>query len=522
MKNMKYILGLMIAMPFCAWAADANASDVGATTVPFGRIYDAVTSFTDLYETNFVKLLDNKPTYTLGDVAQACVNFTKYSNGKVNNKTCQDFMRSVIDKSNFIASTTVEDFVVTTTDNTTVFEFDIYASGDFYIDCDVDDTGSQIIKLEPNSHTVKCDYSGKSGQYKIKITGEATGYPDCTERNTKCSAISFWHNTNLHSIQGSLGSVFKTLSNGVQPKFIGTFDGCENLTGPIPQNLFAGISGQPVAHMFDATFLGCKKLDGEIPKGLFGKLSGAPAEDMFRATFQNCSGLEGEIPSGLFGELSGAPAEGMFRATFYGCEKLDGKIPSGLFGKLSGAPAEDMFNATFQNCSGLDGEIPKGLFGKLSDAPAVRMFDGTFYGCENLDGEIPSGLFGKLSGVPAKEMFRSTFNGCKNLDGKIPSGLFGKLSGAPAVRMFAYTFNGCENLDGEIPSGLFGELSGAPAKEMFNYTFKDCTNLSGPLAKSGEQFLHEIWPDASMAHIDGMYIGCTNLEGWSDIPGAWR
>ena len=86
----------MIAMPFCAWAADGNVSDVGEKEVPFGQIYDAVKSFPDLYETNFVKLLADKTTYTLGDVAQACVNFTKYSNGKVDNKKCQDFVREII------------------------------------------------------------------------------------------------------------------------------------------------------------------------------------------------------------------------------------------------------------------------------------------------------------------------------------------------------------------------------------------------------------------------------------------
>ena len=459
MKNMKYILGLMIAMPFCAWAADVNASDVGATTVPFGRIYDAVKSFTDLYETNFVKLLDNKTTYTLGDVAQACVNFTKYSNGRVTVETCQNFMRSVIDKSNFGASQPVEDFVVTTTDNTTAFGFYINASGDFYIDCDVDDTGSQIIELEPNSHTVTCDYSGKPGKYKIKITGDATGYPDCTDRDITCSAISFASNPNLHSIQGSLGSVFPTLSNGVQPKFMGTFDGCTSLTGPIPPNLFAGISGQPVAHMFDRTFSGCTNLNGKIPKGLFAGISGAPAQFMFYGTFDGCSGLT--------------------------------SIPSGLFAGIEGAPAKSMFNSTFKGCAGLDGEIP-------------------------------SGLFGELSGAPAEFMFHSTFEGCSGLDGKIPSGLFGELSGAPAEWMFYATFNGCKNLYGEIPKGLFGELSGDPAEWMFNSTFNGCTNLSGPSAKIGKQYLYEIWPDATYYQVGDMYSGCEHLEDYSDILGTWR
>ena len=377
MKNMKYILGLMIAMPFCAWAEEEPKTNIGKMEVPFGQIYDAVTSFPDLYETNFVKLLADKTTYTLGDVAQACVNFTKYSSGRVTVETCQKFMREIIGTDSEKQSSNMENAVAKIDDNAfyaivegpTTIKFTINAQGEFEVDCGV--VGAQDGKGTITHETVMqsdgaCHYEN-AGKYTMKISGRATGYDD----GESDPVISFEKNSGLVGIGGSLGAVFPTLYDKEgkehQPRFLNTFYGCENLGGNIPENLFKGIKGTPVTRMFAATFSGCKKLDGEIPLGLFGELSGAPAEEMF-----------------------------------------------------------------------------------------------------------------------------------------------------------AFTFNGCKNLKGEIPSGLFGELSGEPAQGMFSYTFKDCTNLSGPLAQSGEQFLHEIWPDASMAHIDGMYIGCTKLEGWSDIPGAWR
>ena len=82
---------------------------------------------------------------------------------------------------------------------------------------------------------------------------------------------------------------------------------------------------------------------------------GAPAQFMFAGTFQGCPNLTGPIPSGLFGAISGAPTVHMFRATFYGCSKLT-SIPAGLFGDISGAPASSMFESTFSGCSSLTGE----------------------------------------------------------------------------------------------------------------------------------------------------------------------
>jgi hypothetical protein len=145
---------------------------------------------------------------------------------------------------------------------------------------------------------------------------------------------------------------------------------------------------------------------------------GAPASYMFSGTFNGCSNLTGPIPSGLFGNLSGAPATGMFRGTFDGCSNLTGPIPSGLFGNISGAPAGFMFYYTFNGCSNLTGPIPVGLFGNISGAPAAYMFRSTFHNCSKLTGSIPSGLFGDISGAPASSMFSATFSGCSKLTGE--------------------------------------------------------------------------------------------------------
>ena len=129
------------------------------------------------------------------------------------------------------------------------------------------------------------------------------------------------------------------------------------MTGEIPADLFAGISGAPAHGMFAGTFYGCSGLTGEIPAGLFGDLSGAPASNMFSATFNGCTGLTGEIPIGLFGDLSGAPAQSMFASTFSGCSGLTGesaRMPDGqyLYDYFNTATSSNV-SRMYTNCTGL-------------------------------------------------------------------------------------------------------------------------------------------------------------------------
>ena len=245
-------------------------------------------------------------------------------------------------------------FIMTTTPDTTEFSFEISAAGKFVIDWG-DGNIEKINKNLTGERTISHSYKN-AAPHEIKLGGKATGY----DGN---AAISFHENTNLAKIDGSLGQIFSTLSDGTQPHFgtpwywHGTFQECTNLTGSIPENLFAGIKGAPARGMFINTIDGCSNLTGSIPEKLFAGVSGAPAEDMFSHTFYGCSGLSGSIPEKLFAGIKGAPARYMLHYTFYGCTGLSGNIPEKLFAGIYGPPASDMFSGTFWNCSGLLGTM---------------------------------------------------------------------------------------------------------------------------------------------------------------------
>lgn len=267
-----------------------------------------------------------------------------------------------------------------------------------------------------------------AGKYEINISGQATGYN--TDVNTP--SVSFSQNKNIAKISGSLGAIFGTLSNGDNPRFKETFYACTNMSGPIPADLFTGITGNPTKRMFTGLFSDCSSLSGEIPADLFSGLTGAVTEYMFQNTFYNCKKLTGGIPSGLF-RVTGTPQIYMFYQTFRGCTGLTGTIGDGLFAGIKGAPAKAMFQDTFSQIlprdggtdMNLTGSIPANLFAGISGAPASLMFFNTFYGCSKLSGTIPGDLFkgikGQLNGTQA---FQYTFEKCAGLTGYIPSELF--------------------------------------------------------------------------------------------------
>ena len=272
-------------------------------------------------------------------------------------------------------------FLITTTQTTSRFSFSISAAGRFTIDWGDGTAPQEIVKTNTTNQTYSHTYM-KSDIYKIGLDGAATGYS--TDINT--AAISFKSNTNLAKIGGSLGAIFSTLDNGNQPRFPFTFMECTSLSGKIPPNLFAGINGAPISHMFLYLFRKDSKLAGEIPANLFAGIKGQPKNYMFESLFYGCSGLTGSIPENLFAGIQGAPATSLFLSTFYGCSGLTGSIPKNLFAGIKGAPAEGMFRATFLNCSGLTGSIPYGLFGNLYGPPITTMFSNTFANCTGLTG----------------------------------------------------------------------------------------------------------------------------------------
>ena len=510
--------------------------------------------------------------YVLGMVDRANARFnieTHYGTGPyatsaaANRTTANRAIEKLVDKPSGYP------FIATTTPDTPDFNFDLSASGTFYVDWG-DGTVDTIEKNDVNKRSFSHTYE-TAGTYVVKLGGRATGYnqdkepvvhptalsddavvygaPD--EDYNYVSVISFAGNEYLAKIEGSLGKIFPTLPGGIQPRFSHTFAHCSNLsgtipgelfsgisgapaagmfyetfseagglTGAIPEKLFAGISGAPAPGMFYKTFYGCTGLTGAIPEKLFAGISGAPAPSMFQETFESCSGLTGAIPEKLFAGISGAPADSMFYRTFGNCKGLTA-IPENLFAGISGAPARNMFGATFYNCDGLTGQIPSGLFGNISGAPASSMFYETFSGCSGLTGQIPTGLFGDISGAPASYMFNGTFYKCKGLTA-IPENLFGNISGAPADYMFNSTFEGCSGLTGEIPLGLLGDISGSAVTQMFYRTFRDCSGLTGPSVRTPDGTpLYQVFPINSYWYIGDMYSGAYNLSDYCEIPSRW-
>lgn len=424
------------------------------------------------------------------------------TSGAVSQNTANNAIKTLIRRS--------YPFTITTT-STNSFSFNISASGLFYIDWGDGTEMQQIVKTDTNTQTISHTYTSTAA-HTIKMGGRATGY-------SAAAAISFAQNTTLAKISGSLGRIFVTQSDGTQPSFSSAFMGCTNLSGSIPAELFAGISGAPRTSMFEDTFNGCVGLTGAIPAGLFSGITGAPATLMFKHTFYGCTGLT-SIPSGLFAGISGTPQSSMFNGTFYGCTGLRGAVPSGLFSGVTGAPAYAMFHETFYGCTGLT-SIPANLFAGVSGAPAGLMFKNTFYGCSHLT-SIPSGLFAGIKGAPASSMFNSTFANCTGLT-SIPSGLFAGVKGAPASAMYYSTFSGCTKLSGQIPVGVFGTLSGSPASLMFKQTFSGCSGLTGPSARNPNgTYLYNVFSSATASHVGSMYYGVKSLSDYSSIPSAWK
>ncbi len=298
--------------------------------------------------------------------------------GAVSKNTADKAIKTLIQKQiEFPFSTTVTIF------SGKKYDFEISAAGTFYIDWGDGSAPEKVVKTDTTKQNFSHTYDA-NGTYTVKLGGRATAY------SVNDAAVSFEEDYDTqdsyyysNAIAGCLGKIFPTLANGSQPLFKNTF----------------------FYHQITS-----------IPDGLFNGVHGAPVADMFAGTFNRCLYLT-EIPAGLFSGISGAPAAGMFAGTFTMCRNLTGSIPSGLFGNISGAPAERMFYETFNGCSGLTGEIPAGLFGNLSGAPAYMMFYNTFNGCSGLTGEIPLGLFGNLSGAPARDMFTTAFKGCSGLTG---------------------------------------------------------------------------------------------------------
>ncbi len=402
-------------------------------------------------------------------------------------------------------------FTITTTNMSanSTFKYWQGASGKFYVDWG-DGTYQTINYTAVIPHTYET-----AGVHTIRFGGRATGY-STSASDTAPNAIGFGirsvykrdATTNagtplfVAGISGSLGDIYPSLPNDNHPRFMSTFNGCTNLTGSIPAELFRGVTGSKTDKdknqaMFTATFQDCSGLTGSIPAGLFGDLDNATtAMGMFQETFMGCSGLTGSIPENLFAGAVGIPRAGLFNAIFRDCSGLTGSIPENLFAGISGDAHADMgssfaisgdttyrdqataaFMNTFGNCPGLTGSIPENLFSGIT-GNAAYLFSGTFYGCSGLTGSIPENLFSGITGSAAF-LFQSTFYKCSGITGSIPENLFRGVTGS-AKALFNGTFNNCTGLSGTIPANLFRGVTGA-AERMFRLTFQGLCRIETPI-----------------------------------------
>ena len=265
-------------------------------------------------------------------------------------------------------------FLLTTTSTTSSFEFDLSASGTFYVDCGDGGTltqsglsvlGGVITRTKASNSILTCTWSD-TGTHTIRFAGTATDYIT----DTLVPVIRFYTGTSessraanavkVASISGSLGQIFPVV-NGKTPKFYQTFHGCSGLTGSIPANLFSGIdtsNATDTRHMFSSTFYGCSGLTGTIPANLFSGIDTSNATNtrgLFNETFVGCSGLT-SVPANLFSGIDTSNATDtsyMFGGTFQACSGLT-SVPANLFSGINTSNATDttyMFAATFNLCS---------------------------------------------------------------------------------------------------------------------------------------------------------------------------
>lgn len=312
------------------------------------------------------------------------------------------------------------------------------------------------------------------------------------------------------------------------------FDGCTKLQGPIPEGLFASVTGKPVQGMFESTFRNCSSLKGSIPEKLFQSVAGDMPNYLFNMTFQGCSSLTGSIPGDLFKTITGQPGIAGFYRLFRGCSGLRGGIPGTLFQNLNGESQDSTFAETFAGMS-IGGKIPATLFQGVTGRPGVSAFWGTFQGT-NFTAPIPEDLFASMSGAPRSNSFRAMFHQSRGTCSNMPAGLFRTIQGEPAPYMFASTFIDCGvnripeglfsgikgppaegmfdstfhwNNIGAIPAGLFAGISGAPAANMFRNTFDSTWGIS----KIGAPLFGDLRGPAASGMFSGTFNGSSAIKG---------
>lgn len=248
-------------------------------------------------------------------------------------------------------------FTVTTTymPADSVFDLSLASAGTFFVnwgDGSYDTIQKPDAVPETYSHTYATD-----GVYDIKIAGKPTEYPEYTDETLQelpDAVISFANNLYVAGISGNLAEVFPTLADGTNPNFYRLFSGCSNLSGAIPETLFAGLYGDAVVAMFAGVFENCAGLT-EIPTYLFAGVT-KPNVGMFTGTFIGCTGITAIPENLLLGlEMPDVPPRGMFMYMFQGSRNLQGQSL-----RLNGdylydlyPDVSDVFNEMYSDATGL-------------------------------------------------------------------------------------------------------------------------------------------------------------------------
>ncbi len=83
------------------------------------------------------------------------------------------------------------------------------------------------------------------------------------------------------------------------PLFYETFQDCENLKGPIPTNLFSGLSGTARTGMFNYMFKNCSSLTGYVPYNLFDGINGMnnQPDSYMNSIFVGASNMDRTCPT---------------------------------------------------------------------------------------------------------------------------------------------------------------------------------------------------------------------------------
>ncbi len=167
--------------------------------------------------------------------------------------------------------------------------FDIAAAGKFVVDWG-DGTSQTIEHNNTDTITYEHTYS-EDVDHTVRISGRATAYDNSDTTFSLYNPTSVMVQSVL-KLDGCLGCIFPTLTDGSQPKFTGAFSFQGGLSGELPAGFFAGIHGQlrpfMFANMFSSTGL------TSVGAPLFDDLSGDLSEGAFSSMFRWCPELTGE------------------------------------------------------------------------------------------------------------------------------------------------------------------------------------------------------------------------------------